>query len=71
MADPRRPFLVDTDGGIDDITALWWLPERDDVDIVDITIVDGNVTPIVAAANVGRGPRYATRRFHPRHRRPR
>ena len=54
MADPHRPLLVDTDGGIDDIAALWWLLERDDIDIVGITIVHGNVATKVAAANVGR-----------------
>ncbi|WP_420451361.1 nucleoside hydrolase [Ilumatobacter sp.] len=50
----RRPLLVDTDGGIDDATALWWLLDRGDVDVVGVTIVHGNVAPDVAAANVGR-----------------
>lgn len=50
----RRPLLVDTDGGIDDAAALWWLLERDDVELAGITVVHGNVATDVAAANVGR-----------------
>ena len=52
-ADPR-PLLVDTDGGVDDAVALWWLLGRDDVDVVGATIVHGNVAPELAAANVCR-----------------
>ena len=50
----RRPLLVDTDGGVDDAAALWWLLGRHDVDVVAVTVVHGNVSVDVAAANVGR-----------------
>lgn len=49
-----RPLLIDTDGGIDDATALWWLLERGGLDIVAITIVHGNISTDLAAANIGR-----------------
>ncbi|MEP1124283.1 MAG: nucleoside hydrolase [Ilumatobacter sp.] len=54
MAEGLRPLLVDTDGGIDDCVAVWWLLDRDDVEIVGITVVHGNVATEVAAANIGR-----------------
>ncbi len=47
-------MIVDTDGGVDDATALWWLLQQRSVDIVAIAIVWGNVDVEVASASVCR-----------------
>ncbi len=47
-------MVVDTDGGVDDAVALWWLLESARVDVVAITVVHGNVDLAVAVGNVGR-----------------
>ena len=54
MTEPTRPFLLDTDGGIDDAAALWWLLDRADIEVVGITIVHGNVSTDLAGANIAR-----------------
>ncbi len=48
------PVLVDTDGGIDDAAALWWLLGRRDIEVVAVTTVHGNITAAAAAGNVAR-----------------
>ena len=47
-------MIVDTDGGVDDATALWWLLQQPSVDILAITIVWGNVDVETASASVCR-----------------
>ncbi len=47
-------MVVDTDGGIDDASALWWALTTPDVDVVGITTVHGNIDSPTAAANVCR-----------------
>lgn len=49
-----RPVIVDTDGGVDDAAALWYLLTTPSVDIVAITVVHGNVATEIAVANVCR-----------------
>ena len=49
-----RPVVVDTDGGVDDAAALWYLLLDPTIEIVAITIVWGNVDVDVACASVGR-----------------
>lgn len=44
--------IVDTDGGIDDAAALWYLLTHPDVDVVAVTVVHGNVPLDVAAQSV-------------------
>lgn len=47
-------MIVDTDGGVDDAAALWYLLADPSVDVVAITIVWGNVDVDIAAASVCR-----------------
>jgi purine nucleosidase len=55
---PERPspdrsrVIVDTDGGIDDAAALWYLLTHPRADVVAITVVHGNVPLDVAGASV-------------------
>jgi len=46
--------VVDTDGGIDDAAALWYLLTHPRVDVVAVTVVHGNVPLDVAGASVCR-----------------
>lgn len=48
----RTPLIIDTDGGIDDVTALWWACTSSAVDLLAVTTVFGNVPVDVATANV-------------------
>ncbi|MEY2434960.1 MAG: uridine nucleosidase [Acidimicrobiaceae bacterium] len=50
--EPRRPVVVDTDGGVDDAVALWWVLTDPSLDVVAITVVWGNVPIAVAADSV-------------------
>jgi purine nucleosidase len=50
----RIPVVVDTDGGIDDAAALWYLLTHPRVDVVAVTVVHGNVPLDVAGASVCR-----------------
>ena len=50
----RIRVVVDTDGGIDDAAALWYLLTHPQVDVVAITVVHGNVPLDVAGASVCR-----------------
>jgi purine nucleosidase len=54
MSCGRVPIVVDTDGGVDDAVALWWLLECESVDVVAITVVHGNVELATAVGNVAR-----------------
>ncbi len=45
-------LIVDSDGGIDDATALWWLCRNPDVDLVAVTAVGGSVPVAQAAINL-------------------
>jgi purine nucleosidase len=45
-------LIVDSDGGIDDAAALWWLCGQPGVDIVAVTAVGGSVPAPVAARNL-------------------
>ncbi len=47
-------LLVDSDGGIDDAVGLWWAAVRDDVELVALTSVWGNVDERIAASNLCR-----------------
>ena len=47
-------MIIDTDGGIDDASAIWWALESPEVDVVGITTVHGNIDAVTAAANVCR-----------------
>ena len=51
-----RPFpvVIDTDGGVDDCTALWWGLTSDEVDVRAITTVSGNVSLGQATRNVAK-----------------
>ena len=51
---PQRRVIVDTDGGVDDAAALWFLLGEPTIDVVAITIVWGNVDTGVAASSVCR-----------------
>lgn len=46
--------LVDSDGGVDDVAALWYLLVRDDVVVAGITVTAGNVDVATAADNLAR-----------------
>lgn len=46
----RIPVIIDSDGGIDDSAALWWMTSCGLFEIVAITVVYGNV-PLRQAAN--------------------
>ncbi len=48
------PVVVDTDGGVDDAAALWYLLTQPEIEVVAITAVWGNVDVDTAAANVCR-----------------
>lgn len=52
MAEHR--IVIDTDGGVDDAAALWWLLEQPDVEVVAIVTTAGNVDVDVATGNVHR-----------------
>nr|BFE28354.1 nucleoside hydrolase [Actinomadura rugatobispora] len=45
-------LIVDSDGGIDDAAALWWLCRNPDVDLVAVTAVGGSVPAAQAAINL-------------------
>ncbi len=47
-------IVIDTDGGIDDAVALWWVVTNPAVEVVGITTVHGNVDVATATANVHR-----------------
>lgn len=47
-------LVIDTDGGIDDASAIWWALTRPDVEVAAITTVHGNIDAGTAAANVCR-----------------
>jgi purine nucleosidase len=47
-------IVVDTDGGIDDAAALWYLLTHPQVEVVAVTVVHGNVALDVAGAAVCR-----------------
>lgn len=49
----RRQILVGSDGGVDDAIALAWLLQRDDVEVVAVMTVWGNVAVAQAARNLG------------------
>ena len=46
------PVIFDSDGGVDDAAALWWACTSDDIDLVAVTAVGGNVDVDQAAANL-------------------
>ena len=50
-------MIIDTDGGIDDASAIWWALESPEVEVVGITTVHGNIDAVSAAANVVSHPR--------------
>lgn len=54
QSNSRRAVIVDTDGGVDDAAALWFLLQEPSVDVLAITIVWGNVDVDVAWASVCR-----------------
>lgn len=47
-------LVVDSDGGVDDCTALWWLTQQADVELVAVLATWGNADRDVAAANLRR-----------------
>jgi inosine-uridine nucleoside N-ribohydrolase len=47
-------LIVDSDGGVDDCTALWWLLQQPDVDLVAILATWGNADRDAAAGNLRR-----------------
>jgi inosine-uridine nucleoside N-ribohydrolase len=47
-------MIIDTDGGIDDAVALFWAAVSEEVELVAVTAVWGNVDVELAAANVCR-----------------
>ncbi len=53
MLDPTQ-ILVDSDGGVDDIAALWYLLDHPGVEVVAITVIGGNVDLETAADNLAR-----------------
>ena len=54
MAAARVRLIVDTDGGVDDLVALWWLLGQAEVEVVAIVATWGNVDALGAATNVAR-----------------
>ena len=48
----RREIVVDSDGGVDDAIALAWLLQREDVEVVAVVAVWGNVGVGQAARNL-------------------
>jgi purine nucleosidase len=52
VTDTPAALVVDTDGGIDDATAIWYLVTHPAVDVRAITVVHGNVALEVAGASV-------------------
>ncbi|HLI25196.1 MAG TPA: nucleoside hydrolase [Acidimicrobiales bacterium] len=65
MTADRVPLVIDTDGGVDDAAALWYLLGCPQVDVLGITAVWGNVGVEQAAANVCRVLAAAGRREIP------
>jgi purine nucleosidase len=51
---PPVPVIVDTDGGVDDAAALWWVLTDPTVDVLAVTAVWGNVGVETAARTVSR-----------------
>lgn len=47
-------LVVDTDGGVDDCTALWWLVQQPEVELVALLATWGNADRDLAAANLRR-----------------
>ena len=54
MSERPLPVVVDTDGGVDDCTALWWALTSGDVDVRAVTTVSGNVSLEQATRNVAK-----------------
>lgn len=50
----RTKMVIDTDGGVDDAVAILWAATRQEIDLLAITVVHGNVECQVAAENVCR-----------------
>jgi len=50
----RVKMVIDTDGGVDDAVAILWAATRQDIELLAITVVHGNVESKVAAENVCR-----------------
>ncbi len=48
----RRPLILDTDGGVDDCTALWWLLTDPLTDLIAVTTTSGAVDEKLAAVSV-------------------
>jgi purine nucleosidase len=47
-------MVIDTDGGVDDAVAILWAATRENIDLLAITVVHGNVDTQIAAENVCR-----------------
>lgn len=47
-------MLIDTDGGVDDCAALWWVLAQPDVEVVGLVATWGNTERDQAAANLAR-----------------
>jgi len=47
-----RPLIFDTDGGVDDIVALWWALREPTIDLLAITTTAGAVSAEIAATSV-------------------
>lgn len=56
MATPTdpTPVLFDTDGGVDDASALWYALVAPELDLVGVSTVSGAVSAAIAAGNVAR-----------------
>ena len=52
MAEGRRKLWIDCDAGCDDAQALLMALSRDDVDVIGISTVIGNVEAMESAINV-------------------
>ena len=52
MTASRIPVVIDTDGGVDDAVAIWYLVTHPDVEVLAITVVHGNVPLHVAGGSV-------------------
>lgn len=49
-----RPVIIDTDGGIDDAAALWWVLQNPQLDVLAVTVVWGNLAVDGAFRSVAR-----------------
>lgn len=60
MADcPRRKFIIDCDTGVDDAVAIFMALDAPDIDVIAITVVDGNCSLADALSNTLRVVRLA------------